>query len=179
VLINGRVSEVELSGLPLGVDGDSDYDEVSAVIGPGETVLLYTDGVVEASTVDGEIYGYERLEAMLQANACLKPRALVAALLHELRAWGGSEQADDITMVILRRRLEQLDAELRSIADDVLGVERAGQLWSELLLPSSDAPVAAWDEVLPTIVRATQGLFGRGLARELNGQLRLALEEYR
>jgi phosphoserine phosphatase RsbU/P len=39
--------------------------------------------------------------------------------------------------------------------------------------------VADWDEALPMIVRATQNLFGRGLARELNGQLRLALEEYR
>jgi sigma-B regulation protein RsbU (phosphoserine phosphatase) len=179
VVINGRVSEVELSGLPLGVDGDSDYEEANAVIGPGETVLLYTDGVVEASTPDGELYGYERLEQMLRANACLKPRALVAALLHELRAWGGNEQADDITVVILRRRLEQLDTELRSIADDVLGAERAAQLWDELALPSSTAPIADWDEILPAIVRATQGLFGRGLARELNGQLRLALEEYR
>jgi sigma-B regulation protein RsbU (phosphoserine phosphatase) len=49
LLINGQVSEVELSGLPLGVDGDSDYQEVSVIIGPGETVVFYTDGVVEAS----------------------------------------------------------------------------------------------------------------------------------
>jgi sigma-B regulation protein RsbU (phosphoserine phosphatase) len=179
VLINGQVSEVELSGLPLGVDGETDYEETSAVIQPGETVVLYTDGVVEASAPDGELYGYQRLEQMLRFHACLKPRALVAALLHELRAWSGTEQADDITMVILRRRLEQLDAELRSIADDVLGPERAEQLWSELVLPGSDAPVTTWDEALPAIVRATQGLFGRGLARELNGQLRLAMEEYR
>src|SRR4029450_10390439 len=98
VLINGQVSEVELSGLPLGVDGDSDYDEASAVIHPGETVVLYTDGGVEASAPDGEIYGYERLERMLRDNACLKPRALLAALLHELRLWSDADQADDITM---------------------------------------------------------------------------------
>jgi sigma-B regulation protein RsbU (phosphoserine phosphatase) len=179
VLINGQVCEVELSGLPLGVDSDSEYDEASAVIRPGETVVLYTDGVVEASAPDGEIYGYERLEWMLRNNACLKPRALLAALLHELRVWSGADQADDITMVILRRRLEQLDMELRGIADDVLGPERSAQLWAEITLPGRSAPVTAWDEALPAIVRATQTLFGRGLARELNGQLRLALEEYR
>lgn len=179
VLINGHVSEIELSGLPLGVDGDSEYDEGSTVIHPGDTVVLYTDGVVEASTPDGEIYGYERLERMLRDNTCLKPRALLAALLHELRLWSGADQADDITMVILRRRLEQIDIELRSIIDDVLGLERSAQLWAELDLPGSSAPVSAWDEALPAIVRATQSLFGRGLARELNGQLRLALEEYR
>ncbi|HEX9372301.1 MAG TPA: PP2C family protein-serine/threonine phosphatase [Roseiflexaceae bacterium] len=179
VLIDRHVSEIELSGLPLGVDGDSDYQEASAVIHPGDTVVLYTDGVVEASGPRGEIYGYGRLECMLRAHAGLKPRALVAALLHELRAWGGSEQADDITIVIVRRRLARLDAELKSIATDVLGAERADRLWSELALPGADAPVAAWDEALPAIVAAAQGQFGRALARELNGQLRLVLEEYR
>jgi phosphoserine phosphatase RsbU/P len=116
---------------------------------------------------------------MLRSNACLKPRALVAALLHELRMWSGTDQADDITMVILRRRLQRLDAELRGIADDVLGTERATQVWAELALPNGEAVVAAWDEALPAIVRLAQSQFGRGLARELNGQLRLALEEYR
>jgi sigma-B regulation protein RsbU (phosphoserine phosphatase) len=179
VLINGHVEEVELSGLPLGVDNESDYYEVSAAIHPGATVLLYTDGVIEATTPNGEMYGYERLEQLLRANACLKPRALVSMLLHELRAWSSSDQADDITMVILRRRLAHIDAELRSIADDVLGAERAGQLWAELALPTADAPVSDWAEVLPELVRAAQTKYGRGLARELNGQLRLALEEYR
>jgi len=179
VLINGQVSEVELSGLPLGVDGDSEYDEASAVIRPGETMVLYTDGVIEAGPPGGEIYGYERLERTLRHHACLKPRALLAVLLHELRLWSGADQADDITIVIFRRRLEQLDIELRGIADDVLGPNRSAQLWVEVALPGSAAPVTAWDEALPAIVRATQNLFGRGLARELNGQLRLALEEYR
>lgn len=179
VLINGEVHEVELSGLPLGVDTDSDYAEVTAVLEHGDTVLLYTDGVVEATNVAGEMYGYERLEQLLHANERMKPRALVATLLHELRAWGSTGQADDITMVVLRRRSARLDDELRSVADDVLGRERAEQVWAELPLPSADASPALWAEALPEIVRATQNRYGRGLARELNGQLRLALEEYR
>jgi sigma-B regulation protein RsbU (phosphoserine phosphatase) len=179
VIINGQVSELELSGLPLGVDDESEYDEISATIHPGNTVVLYTDGVVEASGPNEEIYGYERLERMLRTNAHLKPRALLAALLHELRAWSGSEQADDITMVIIRRRLAVLGAELRSIADDVLGVERSEQVWGALDLPSADAPKTVWAELLPSIIAAAQSQFGRGLARELNGQLRLALEEYK
>lgn len=179
VLINGQVSEIELSGLPLGVDGDTEYVEISAVLHHGDTIVLYTDGVIEASAPGGEIYGYDRLESMLRANVGLKPRALVAELLRELRSWSGSEQADDITMVIVRRRLEQLSAELRSVTGDVLGSDRAELIWSTLALPSADAPIAAWDDILPLIVRIVQSQFGRGLARELNGQLRLALEEYR
>jgi sigma-B regulation protein RsbU (phosphoserine phosphatase) len=179
VVINGQVHEVELSGLPLGVIGDSDYDEADTALRHGDTVLFYTDGVVEATNAAEEIFGYERLEQLLRANNALKPRALLATLLHELRAWGGTNQADDITMVILRRREARLEIELRSVAEDVLGRERAEQLWAETPLPSADAPTALWADALPEIVRATQGRYGRGLARELNGQLRLVLEEYR
>lgn len=179
VVINGQVAELELSGLPLGVDGDSEYEEQVATLDHGDTVVLYTDGVVEASAPNGEIYGYDRLENALRANANLKPRALVAALLHEIRSWSGSSQADDITMVIVRRRLACLAGELRGIADDVLGPERAGQIWAALPLPSAHEPPATWDEALPSLARVVQAQFGRGLARELQGQLRLALEEYR
>ena len=178
VLINNQVCELELSGLPLGVDDESEYAEISAVILPGDTVVLYTDGVVEASDPQGQIYGYDRLEQLLRAHAQLKPRALLAALLHELRAWSGNEQADDITMVIIRRRLACLGAELRGIAEDILGAERSCELWAILDLPSDDAPRAMWAERLPAMIGLAQSQYGRGLARELHGQLRLALEEY-
>src|SRR5262245_30191705 len=179
VVINGQVHEVELTGLPLGVLGDSEYDEQATVLRHGDTVLLYTDGVVEATDGQGEMFGYERLTQALHLADGLKPRALLAMLLHELRAWGGADQADDITMVILRRRRASLADELRSVAEDVLGRERATQLWGEASLPVEGESAALWAEVLPELVRATQTQYGRGLARELNGQLRLALEEYR
>jgi sigma-B regulation protein RsbU (phosphoserine phosphatase) len=179
VVINGQVHEVELSGLPLGVMGDSDYDEAHTVLRHGDTVLFYTDGVVEATNAQDEIFGYERLAQVLRDNDGQKPRALMTTLLHELRAWGGADQADDITMVILRRRQAHLADELRSVAEDVLGSERAAQLWAEASLPGVEAPMTLWAEILPEIVRMTQVRYGRGLARELNGQLRLALEEYR
>jgi phosphoserine phosphatase RsbU/P len=179
VVINGCLSEIELTGLPLGVDGDSDYEEMATVLRPGDTVLLYTDGVVEATNATEEYFGYERLEQMLTDRPNMKPRALMQALLHELRTWSASGQADDITVVVLRRRLEHLDDELRSIADDVLGPERAAEVWSQLPLPAPGAAPEIWVEALPAILRVVQTQLGRGLARELNGQLRLALEEYR
>jgi sigma-B regulation protein RsbU (phosphoserine phosphatase) len=178
MLLAGEVAELELSGLPLGVDGDSDYEEAGAVIPPGSSVLLYTDGVTEAARPDGEMFGYERLEALANASRGLKPRALVARLLHELRAWGGGTQDDDITVVALRRRLALLGDELRSIADDVLGAERAEPFWRELPC-AADMPVDAWVALLPELLRRAQAGFGRGLARELNQQLRLVIDEYR
>lgn len=178
LLLNGRVSELELSGLPLGVDGDADYEEICTEIEPGSTVIMYTDGVVEATNRDGEYFGYERLERLLIEGAALKPRTLVARLLHELRTWSDAGQDDDITVVAVRRRFERLADELRSIMRDVLGDERGEEAWRTLPHPG-DANVAAWTEALPEIIKAAQSHLGRGLARELNAQIRLALEEYR
>ncbi len=180
LLVNGMVHELELSGLPLGVDGDSDYREARACLEPGDSVVLYTDGVLEAENSTGEIFSYERLHELVSANRHLKPRAMVARLLHELRAWSPGIQSDDITMVVLRRRLTDLNAELRSVGEDVLGVERADLLWAaiaELAQRPSDAE--NWLAVLPELITIVQTQFGRGLARELNQQFRLTIEDYR
>ena len=180
LLMNGgNVQEVELSGLPLGVDADSEYKECGTVLQHGDTVVFYTDGVVEAINNNEEMYGYEQLVELLQRHSKRKPRALVATLLQELRAWSQTDQSDDITVVIVRRRLEGIGAELRSVADDILGEERAAELWQLLDLPSQDAPVADWTQVLADLLRTVQEQYGRGLARELQSQMRLALEEYR
>ncbi|MGQ9547656.1 MAG: PP2C family protein-serine/threonine phosphatase [Roseiflexus sp.] len=179
LLLNGRVSELELSGLPLGVDGDVDYEEICADIEPGATVMMYTDGVVEATNSSGEYFGYERLAQLLTEGATLKPRALVAQLLHELRSWSDSRQDDDITVVAVRRRFERFADELYSILRDVLGDDRAGEAWAILPRPNDHEGTDSWIEALPEIIRMVQSRFGRGLARELNFQVRLALEEYR
>jgi len=178
LLLTNEVTELELSGLPLGVDADSDYGEADTVIPPGSSVLLYTDGVTEATGPDGEMFGYDRLEALANASRQLKPRALVTRLLHELRAWSGGAQDDDITVVALRRRLALLGDELRSIADDVLGPERAASFWHALPC-AVDMPADAWATLLPDLLRRAHADFGRGLARELHQQLRLVIDEYR
>lgn len=179
ILINRRVGEIEISGLPLGVDHESEYDEIGATIAPGETVLLYTDGVIEAINQAEELFGYERLEQLLQHHERLRPRALMAILLQEVRAWSEGNQTDDVTVVVIRRRLVHPGAELRELAEEVLGVERARQLWEALPAPADTETAETWAVVLPELIRESQARFGRGLARELHGQLRLALEEYR
>ncbi|NNJ09310.1 PP2C family protein-serine/threonine phosphatase [Chloroflexales bacterium ZM16-3] len=180
LIVNCTVSEIELSGLPLGVDADSDYREATAQLGPGDSVVLYTDGVLEAENAAGEIFTYERLEALIAANRQLKPRAMVALMLHELRTWSGDTlQTDDVTMVVLRRRLTDLGAELRSIVEDVLGAEPAAPFWDEELAPLAEANAEIWIAALPEIMKRAQSRLGRGLARELNQQLRLTLEDYR
>lgn len=179
IVLNGQVGEVEISGLPLGVDGDSDYDEASTAISHGDTVVLYTDGVTEAINPADEMYGYERLEELLHSHNRLRPRALIGVLLQELRSWSQGRQADDVTLVVIRRRLQCVQEELRSLTEDVLGQERAQILWAEFALPADTMDVEGWAQALPGLIRSVQERFGRGLARELHAQLRLAIEEYR
>ncbi|MFQ3662912.1 MAG: PP2C family protein-serine/threonine phosphatase [Chloroflexaceae bacterium] len=183
LIVNGQVQELELSGLPLGVDPDSNYLEATVTLGPGHTVVLYTDGVPEAENRSGAIFSFERLQALIEAHHHLKPRALVALVLHELRAWNeGAAQSDDVTIVVLRRRLSRLSAELRSIAVEVLGDERADSFWAEALglVGTSGADDAeTWIAVLPEVLKLAQNRYGRGLARELHQHLRIATEDYR
>jgi sigma-B regulation protein RsbU (phosphoserine phosphatase) len=63
--------------------------------------------------------------------------------------------------------------------EDVLGAGQAAQLWEEELLPLAEADAEVWVAALPEVMRRSQARLGRGLARELNQQLRLALEDYR
>ena len=176
VFINGSVRELEISGLPLGVDMESEYEEQVASIEPGETFFLYTDGVIEASDHADELFGYERLDQLLQAYTNRRPRAVMAAVLQELRTWQNGQQADDITMVVIRRRLRNIQDEFQVISSDVLGPERTEQLWAQHRHMDS---VEQWAEALPGLIREVQNNYGRGLARELNAQLRLTLDDYR
>jgi sigma-B regulation protein RsbU (phosphoserine phosphatase) len=184
LLVNGSISEIELSGVPLGVDADIEYHETHVTLAPGESVVLYTDGMIEAENAHGAIYSFERLQALIRQHADARPRALVALMLHEMRAWSvDGRQSDDVTIVVLRRRLEQIDAELRTVVVDVLGAEPAGQFWLELERQFVDAAARmnseAWLACLSDIRSLAQQHFGRGPARELYQQLRLTLEDYR
>jgi len=97
------VIELRATGMPLGLLPDVRYEETEGTIGAGETVLLYSDGLVEAHGPGREMYGFPRLrEAMGGHDAGSQ---LLDRLLDELGAFTGAawEQEDDITLVTLQR----------------------------------------------------------------------------
>jgi serine phosphatase RsbU (regulator of sigma subunit)/anti-sigma regulatory factor (Ser/Thr protein kinase) len=99
----GGVIELRATGMPLGLLPGMPYDEKEAAIAPGESMLLYSDGIVEAHSEQGEMYGFPRLKADVEVD--LAGTELIDRLLERLRAFTGRgwEQEDDITMVALRR----------------------------------------------------------------------------
>ena len=101
VTSHGQVGELGGHGLALGIDSDQEYEVARDQLAPGTTVVLYTDGVLEARR-DGELYGEERLDDLLRRRADLGPQALAEAVLAECKSFAGGELSDDCAVVCLR-----------------------------------------------------------------------------
>ena len=99
---DGSVEELRCRGLALGIAEGQAYDQVRLELAPGEAVVVYTDGLVEARR-DGELYGVERLDSALGSAANLGAQELADALVADCRAFSGGELADDCAIVVIRR----------------------------------------------------------------------------
>ncbi len=101
VQADGSVQEVSARGLALGIERGQRYEEERVALDPGATLVLHTDGVVEARR-DGEVYGDERLDALLARSTSLSTQELAEAILADCRAFAGRELGDDCAIVCLR-----------------------------------------------------------------------------
>jgi len=102
VLPDGEVKSLDANGLALGVDSGQTYDEARVVLPRGAAIVVYTDGVIEARR-DGELYGVERLDALLARRSRLSPRGLALEIAKDARAFAGGELADDLAVVVIKR----------------------------------------------------------------------------
>ncbi len=98
---DGQVVELGGHGLALGIDSDQEYEVARDELVPGTTVVLYTDGVIEARR-DGELYGEERLDDLLRRRAELGAQELAEAVLADCKSFAGGELSDDCAVVCLR-----------------------------------------------------------------------------
>ena len=90
------------SGLPLGLFGGMPYAAFELDLADGDALLLYTDGVTEAMSATGELYGEERLIGLLREKGALGPEELVGAVRSGVTLHAeGAEQSDDITILAL------------------------------------------------------------------------------
>jgi serine phosphatase RsbU (regulator of sigma subunit)/anti-sigma regulatory factor (Ser/Thr protein kinase) len=97
-----RVVQLHARGMPLGLMSGSVYEEHETVIGPGEIVLLYSDGITEQHRADGEMFGFGRTAALVAGADT--GQQLVDDAVHALGAFSaGVDQEDDITLVTLQR----------------------------------------------------------------------------
>src|SRR5262249_34905018 len=99
---DGSVSGLEANGLVLGIDSGQDYEEVRAELPRGGVLVIYTDGVIEARN-GGDLYGVERLDALLTEHRDLPPRDLALKVTQDCRDFAGGELGDDVAVVVIRR----------------------------------------------------------------------------
>jgi serine phosphatase RsbU (regulator of sigma subunit)/predicted ester cyclase len=98
----GEAKELRARGMPLGLMPASSYEENEIVIDAGESVLFYSDGLVEAHDPEGQMFSFPRLRALVAKHTW--EGALGEYLLEELYSFVGEgwEQEDDITLITLR-----------------------------------------------------------------------------
>jgi serine phosphatase RsbU (regulator of sigma subunit) len=99
---NGDAEELRARGMPLGLMPGMGYEEKEIVLQAGEAALFYTDGLVEAHSPKGEMFGFPRLGALVAEQGDQK-RSLGDLLLEELYSFVGEGWEQDITLLTLRR----------------------------------------------------------------------------
>jgi serine phosphatase RsbU (regulator of sigma subunit) len=102
VYADGSIRTLEAHGLVLGIDGGQEYTESHVELPSGASLVLYTDGVIEARR-DGELYGDDRLDALLVEGRDLPARALASAVAEDARGFAGGDLSDDLAVVVIRR----------------------------------------------------------------------------
>jgi len=117
---------LEASGLPLGKSVDSDYLEtaIELKLEVGDRLFLYTDGLVEEESPSGEAFGYDRLEALLNANIDTEnPEVLRNTLMDALkRHCRGTAYADDVTIVVVTHSDRVIQATVSNEVSDIIRI---------------------------------------------------------
>jgi sigma-B regulation protein RsbU (phosphoserine phosphatase) len=100
---SGRLERLESSTLPLGIDPAALCGCATTALAPGDLLVIFTDGMVEAVNQKGEEFGESRLLAEVQAAAQASAEQTLQALMARVDAFvGTARQHDDITCLVLR-----------------------------------------------------------------------------
>jgi sigma-B regulation protein RsbU (phosphoserine phosphatase) len=104
----GGVETITAPGMAVGIDKGDVFDrlakDVTIELNPGDTLLLYTDGVSEATDAKELMFGEERVERALALRAVNGPRSVVQGLIQEVDVFvGGQRSLDDITLIAVQK----------------------------------------------------------------------------
>jgi sigma-B regulation protein RsbU (phosphoserine phosphatase) len=99
---NGDIERLEPTATVLGLFTEWNCGVKKVPVGPGDVLVIYTDGVTEAPDEAGEEFGESRLLEILRAHQQLPVKDMLSAILNEVQQFSGASQADDLTLVIAR-----------------------------------------------------------------------------
>jgi phosphoserine phosphatase RsbU/P len=100
---SGQIERLSVGGLPFGIQPDVKYESATVTLAPGDWLIIFTDGLVEAENARQEEYGEIRVMTALNAGVSLSPAELLKRLMFELDVFVGSTpQHDDVTCMLLK-----------------------------------------------------------------------------
>ncbi|MEX0865066.1 MAG: SpoIIE family protein phosphatase [Acidimicrobiia bacterium] len=156
------VLELRAVGMPLGLMAEMTYEEKTYRLGDGELMVLTSDGITEAHSPEGEMYGFARLMARI-ASRPGDQVGVVASMIADLERWTGpgADQEDDITLVVIRR---------------TASAARAAETFDEQSLVKFTLPSLEGNERM-AIAKVTDAVEPLGLERAKLDRLKTAVGE--
>ena len=103
--VNGDLQQLDVGGLPLGIEAAATYQTDAIELHPGEALIFFTDGVVEAFNEDGQEFGNERWLGAIRALPDWNAQDTLQFLMKRVDEFVGStRQSDDITCLVFRSK---------------------------------------------------------------------------
>jgi len=105
ILLRGsNITTLDSTGTVVGAFPVARYGEKTIELQQGDTLVAYTDGIIEPENAYGEMFGEERLQELLLKHAREDSTEIIARTMEAVNQWtGSSELQDDMTMVVARR----------------------------------------------------------------------------
>ena len=99
----GLIERLDVGGLPIGIQAEAKYESASVTLAPGDWLIIFTDGLVEAVNANDEEFDEPRLLSALEAGVSTTPRELLERLMASLDLFVGSTpQHDDVTCLLVK-----------------------------------------------------------------------------
>ena len=154
----GGISELRATGMPLGLMPGMVYEEKEVVLAPGDSVLLYSDGLVEAHNTKRDMFGFPRLMALLGEYKSNMP--VIDLLLGQLAEFTGSEweQEDDVTLVTLRRSESSGESEIITMSTPHIDEKPGDEDWRVLTEMSIASEPGNERQAMEQVGQAVQAL---------------------
>jgi len=98
-----KLLRLDAEGLIIGVRKEFPYEQAELTLDPGDCLLLYTDGVIEAENRQGEFFGEDRLGQLLMTSSDLSPQDLIDYIFDQVRLFAGQHSfQDDVSLVVMK-----------------------------------------------------------------------------
>ena len=100
---SGQIERLDVGGLPFGIQPEVKYESATVTLAPGDWLIIFTDGLVEAENANQDEYGEARLLAAIEAGKSGEPVEMLKRLMAELDLFvGNTPQHDDVTCLLLK-----------------------------------------------------------------------------